>query len=333
MAEFVNKVKKNDVEYEIRDARIEELSDVVSLNGTSLVISEQPGPTPVINIDGVNYYHKQEFDLEELALVYQSEYLTHALNLLTGETETSVAISGLQQYPHGQDKISIKLLLKSEMHGSDISSVIDFIVYQGTGYVPANYSSRELICVDTMEEVTDNTKICLPTCSRYYGYLSEDGKTFISYYNLKDEGAPSKVDSVKQGSSVIPLVDERLPEASVFDEGKTLSVDASGNYQLATASAGGTQLYRHVIEFSNMYLYVIATTSTAATSYSGSPARFDNIKFSDVVSVSSNQGLVKANYYMNDELLIDAVYKYQSESNNFIRISPTDFVSDTVTPL
>ena len=212
-----------------------EAGGAVYLDGSALVIPEQPAPAPepVATIDGVDYYHKCEFDLESLST--GSQFRNY--DLLT-KNKTS-AEPYLSVYP--RDVTTCVLAIGS--HGLQIFSWMIF----GSA---VDYTSRAFTVVDTQEEATDNTKICLPTCTAYYGFLSEDGKTFISYYNLKIEpgqSVPEYVNSVKQGNAVIPLADDRLPEASTSDEGKTLSIDENGNYQLVTASGGGTQLYYHYI--------------------------------------------------------------------------------------
>ena len=51
------------------------------IEGTSLVIPEQEGPAPIIEIDGVKYYHKQEFDINpETAINFEFRY-----DIITGE--------------------------------------------------------------------------------------------------------------------------------------------------------------------------------------------------------------------------------------------------------
>ena len=135
------------------------------------------GPVPVATIDGVDYYHKCEFDLENL----QFDYSQTLYDVLTAE----IIENG---YPN----------IRTVLAGSVVAKSVRFYLYstieQGPQgfilsdiYGGANFTSRAFTVVDTQEEVTDNTKICLPTCSAYYGFLSEDDKTFISYYNLKGE--------------------------------------------------------------------------------------------------------------------------------------------------
>jgi len=134
------------------------------------------GPVPVITIDGVDYYHKCEFDLE--AIEEAAEVIN--LNLLTAEPVEASSFPRLNAsigYPSMQ--YTFRLQLGQQQDGQPIWHLI-----KGSG---STYESRAFTVVDSQEEVTDNTKICLPTCSAYYGFLSEDGNTFISYYNLKGE--------------------------------------------------------------------------------------------------------------------------------------------------
>ena len=175
----------------------------VYLDGNSLVIPEQEGPQPVIEIDGVPYYHKQEFD------VSQELEGTNYYDLLTAESvvsASSVSTMKFSGFPTGTWNFSTSLILASGYQQPTI------LLHSNTGE-EVTYTSRAFTVVDTQREVTDDTKICLPTCSAYYGFLSEDGKTFISYYNLKSDGeAPKYVDSIKQGDAVIPLKDTRVPD-------------------------------------------------------------------------------------------------------------------------
>lgn len=192
------------------------------IEGTSLIIPEQEGPQPVATIDGIVYYHKQEFDLEEIVTAYDN--LPVFLDLLSGVVIPDATLNtrplfwvvngGAAQYHW----ISVKF--SSRTPGPSGKTYLVYRTNQeDMPSIKPDYISQAFTVVDTQDEVTDNTKICLPTCSAYYGFLSEDGKTFISYYNLKGEsGDPGYVDSIKQGNAVIPL-----------------------------KAAGGTQLYLHTI--------------------------------------------------------------------------------------
>lgn len=174
----------------------------VYLKGTSLVIPEQPAPKPVAEFDGVKYYHKQEFDLLNIFENAKEGYTS--FNLITGETFVGGGCSYLS------------ILNNSGAPGRQAELVLNmpkrFFVYATSPYSTVDYTSRAFICVDTPGEVTDNTKIRLAECSAYYGFLSEDGNTFISYYNLKADGATEYVDSIKQGENDIEIHDPRLED-------------------------------------------------------------------------------------------------------------------------
>lgn len=201
-----------------------------TIDGNSLVIPEQPAPEPVITIDGVDYYHKQEFDLEEIA----ARTPRICFNVLTKD-ETEITGDSRPIFP--------SLYLTSFGPGKAIQFLLYYgpsyyCLYDPLGYDRENYTSRAFTVVDTQEEVTDNTKICLPTCSAYYGFLSEDGKTFISYYNLKSESASEYVNSIKQGNAVISLKDSRIPDSAIADAGKVVKVADDGSYELGEAGGG-----------------------------------------------------------------------------------------------
>lgn len=138
----------------------------------------EPAPVSPVpeswTIDGVTYYNRCVFDLEEL-LPNAGE--TNYFDVLTSEkldVDTSV-------YPVVVPYPCVRIgknFPDTPYYYLDMSRTANFNL--------SSYSSQAFTVVDTQEEVTDNTKICLPTCSAYYGFLSEDGKTFISYFNLKD---------------------------------------------------------------------------------------------------------------------------------------------------
>lgn len=252
----------------------------VELAGNSLAIPEQEGPQPIIMIDGVAYYHKQEFDLEELVHNFSSSF---QLDPITGiEKENTPPMISVSITGPGPNYVSVSLRLNA--------NELYYTLY-GHQYSPVNFTSRAFTVVDTQEEVTDNTKICLPTCSAYYGFLSEDGKTFISYYNLKSEGATEYVDSIKQGNVVFSLVDKRLPEASSADESKVVKVNASGEYELGTTETG-SHVYKHRISISSAgesaTFYLINNVSTAYAS--ASDLEQDNI-YNELVPVTDIFGV------------------------------------------
>lgn len=245
--DYVNKIKKNEVEAEIHDARIEDLSALATkddltplatkeevtvvkstIDGTSLVIPEQPAPEPIINIDGVDYYHKHEFDLEALAASWSGT--DYSIDILTGEAATkdfpamSISSRGSSEFRY--------VSLRSYYSGSTL--------YTNNPAVEVTYTSHAFTIVDEQSEVTDGTKICLPDCYAYYGFLSEDGKTFISYFTLKtDIDGPSTIDSVKQGDTIIPI----------------------------GGASGGVKLYTHYLNDSTnrVNIRVISTDSTPYT--------------------------------------------------------------------
>ena len=234
MADYVDKVKKNGKEYEIRDTE-----GRVKIEGTSLVIPEQEAPTPVITIDGVDYFHKQEFDLEEILNDPTIQANTY-IDVLTGEMSERTNNVYLQKSMQSNWVIYIY----AKHHYATAWGKL--LVYaDGT---LGNYENTSFDLVDNLQQVTKFPEAYLPTCSAYYGYLSEDGKTFISYFNLKSDVDFYEIDSVRQDKSTIPLKDARLPEAKSADAGKVLKVANGGGYELGTA--GGNNLPIKVIEFS-----------------------------------------------------------------------------------
>ena len=259
----------------------------VEIAGNSLVIPEQPAPEPVfVDPDtGTQYFHKQEFDLP--SMFNMDNFGFH--DLLTGEIVNSSTNPALRIGNGAPTQFYASLRLVTR---SGLPPEITYELYDPDSAISqTQFTSRAFTLVDTQEEVTDNTKICLPTCSAYYGFLSEDGKTFISYYNLKSDGAPSYIDSVKQGNASIPLhsKDTRLPDATAADVGKVLAVNAQGELVLQTPSApsGGTKLYKHTIA---------PTPTSEGGSYTGAPSIFiistRSEKYLNTTQIAQDNGVV-----------------------------------------
>ena len=348
MSKFVDKVKKNGIEYEIHDTE-----GRVKIDGTSLVIPEpasQPLPEPIITIDGVDYYHKCEFDLTKFTLEDSGKF-----DLLTGLAyieEPSSSYMGITTY--GPDYPAGSRLLYLYLNDS-----FDFVVYviaNGTS-VPAsvNYTSRAFTCVNTKLEVTDDTTICLPTCSAYYGWLSEDGKTFISYFNLKDGGfVPAYIDSIEQGNAIISMKDDRLPDAPISEAGKVLKVADAGGYELGeSGTGGGTQLYKHLItglRFAdvqvNASVDLITNFSTPATSVttSSGPGRLifgDGIAIEVPLTINAKvtppYHIDPQGFFNNGEIkngLVLTLVSFADNSQTLLTgVSEDGSFSDTVTAL
>lgn len=230
----------------------------VSIAGTSLIIPEstEPGPEPIVTIDGVDYYHKQEFDLTtgypdiETTDSYQYDLLTG--EKINASTTKSFFSKGI--LPQDRHYLHAQLYLAFGFH------TYAFNVKTDSPYSPVDYTSRAFTVVDSIEQVSDYTKICLPGCSAFYGWLSEDGNTFISYYNLKNDGAPTKIDSVKQGNAVIPLA---VPSGEAAS-GTVLTADGQGGAAFAALpQGGGTQLYLHTLTIPYSKQLKIVSTSSA----------------------------------------------------------------------
>lgn len=265
--DYVNKIKKNEVEVEIHDTRIEdpsafatkaELADYVtkddltplatktevaaaksSLDGTALVIPTQPGPEPVATIDGVDYYHKHEFNLEELAQQVASDYNTRYFKLTGEQTEDNPRN---QAFLYGTYRGYVAI----QMYPISFYSVI---FYQDGVYNPSGYESHAFTVIeDGYSTSTDRNAVCIPGCSAFYGFLSEDGKTFISYFNLKSDGGASKIDSIKQGSLTLPIADGRMPDPVAGDAGKLLTVGEDGQLEWAGGGTGGGGLIKTTMQ-------------------------------------------------------------------------------------
>lgn len=130
------------------------------------------GPVPVITIDGVDYYHKCEFDLEAIA----SETEFYQYDLLTGEAKQNISPC-LDVYLDDDNTKTISL--KQNSFGAPVRKIL---------YPTTEYQSMAFVIIDEQTvPMIESNQIVLPTCSAYYGFLSEDGKTFISYFNLKEE--------------------------------------------------------------------------------------------------------------------------------------------------
>lgn len=251
MSNFVNKIKTKDgQEYDIQDQRVNNIK--VEEGKLHVEKVEMPvGPVPVAEFDGVKYYHKHEFDLEQL------ESLQYGYDLLTGVTLTSYPNSSYLSSQVKGPSIVVELLLTSGKSLCVLGNVV----------IPKDYTSRAFTVVQTQEEVTDSTKICLPSCTAYYGFLSEDGKTFISYWNEEgDDPVTAPVSKITDGTNEVEIHDARLKVTSA-DIGKVVGVNANGELTLVPAPSGGTKLYKHSIrdQYSTVQFTLLSTISTPVT--------------------------------------------------------------------
>jgi len=156
---------------------------------------EEPvGPVPVITIDGVDYFNKCEFDLTAL----QGQSAGRFYDILSGEgilvppsiSDISEAAIMAKTFPVEQGNGKVRSIVYGPGDGaeSEYGSILDIVIASEVpGQFPVNYQSRAFTCVDTWAEADATSKIFLPTCSAFYGMLSEDGKTFTAYFNLKEE--------------------------------------------------------------------------------------------------------------------------------------------------
>jgi len=150
---------------------------------------EQPvGPQPVITIDGVDYYQKTEFHLDQLG----EQGYGDIYDLISGERTAHFPMSDPDIGEDAQEHNSV-LVSKDEVSmcifnvgRSKEKSPAQFILASDNPEMEPNYVSHAFELVDSIED-GDSTHICLPQCSAFYGWQSEDRNTFIAYYNLKDE--------------------------------------------------------------------------------------------------------------------------------------------------
>ena len=220
----------------------EPLGGTVKAEDGKLLVSEivQPvGPVPVAEFDGVAYFHKQEFDLEAIAAAGFEQQHVVCLNLLTGEIYSDfpgykIAYMATQSYgPNTECAVNLHAGLQTSS-----GSPKDYTIFPNP-VRPVDYTSKSFVCTDA--DTVDDGEIHLPTCSAYYGFLSEDGKTFISYYNLKGEGPAevAPVTKIKDASNhEAEIHDARIPEVSAEDVGKVLGVNEQNALAFIEATGG-----------------------------------------------------------------------------------------------
>ena len=158
---------------------------------------EEPvGPTPIITIDGVDYFNKCEFDLTTLSGASGPQGALY--DILSGSrimvppsiSDISEAAIMAKTFPveQGNGKVCSIVYGPGDGAESEYGSILDIVIASDVpGQFPVNYQSKAFTCVDTWAEADATSKIFLPTCSAFYGMLSEDGKTFTAYFNLKEE--------------------------------------------------------------------------------------------------------------------------------------------------
>ena len=174
---------------------------------------------PVIIIDTVKYYHKREFDLTAIAQAHQTGINTY-INIITGESLTQ------NEYPQLRciDILGSSAAIMLHPNGAMGSS---FTVKAGSGF-SVNYTSRSFTLVDSAAAADNNTKMYLPGLTAYYGFLSQDGKTFISYYSLETDVEAREVTSVSDGTTTLPVRDSRVdsltPGTSLYSHRTSVKV-------------------------------------------------------------------------------------------------------------
>ena len=199
------------------------LVDIKTTPEGALKVNKVLAPvTPVAIIDGVQYFHKKEFNILELL----DSSKVHRYNILTGEEVNS----------------SFKPVLSVAPGGPGF--VVDFwvasLMYDGYGIWSAFYTSSKVFysctrsgekpftVVNSQAEVTDNDKIYLPGCTAYYGYFASDGSKFISYWNEEGEIAVNPVTGITDGVNSVNIQDARIEYFKAEDEGKVLTINAQG---------------------------------------------------------------------------------------------------------
>lgn len=252
---YVNKVRdKNGVEAEIHDFR-----DIKAEDGKLLIdeVVQPVGPTPIITIDGVAYYHKREFDLETILAGERNV----KIDILTGEElDESADVPYLLKAWSGFEYVAF-YNSKFYNQGPGFWDKLSKILYSTDDASAINYESRSFIVVNEISQDTSYEDapnyIPLPGCSAYYGYLSEDHKTFISYWNEEGDGPAEVVPVTKikdANNNEVEVHDARLSVSSA-DIGKLVGVDANGQLALVDApQGGGTQLYQYQYTDSSNYI-------------------------------------------------------------------------------
>ena len=323
---FIDKVKKNDVEYDIHDT-----TGRVSIDGESLVIPEQ-GSTlePVAEFDGVKYYHKQEFDLTDLGF-NESKY-----DVITEEKFTSTpTLPYIYSYYHGSQDVDLVLRVGG---GPEQSKRL---YHNGSSVA---YESQAFVITKDVSEVTaEGNKIYFGSDEyevvAYYGWLSEDGKTFISYYNVKTD-FPYVVNSVKQSDSVLPIHDVRIPEAKSSDENKIVYVDAEGDFAFREEIAVST-FYMHKLQFEGLSFKVIVITDnpdaiTYSTKSGSNHLKLNTTVIVNVYALVSVNGeepkiITYAPYYGADDFGIKYLAYMTPSSTTRTQIDISTLTSDIVT--
>ena len=165
---------------------------------------------PLITIEGVDYYHKCEFNLYQM---YHNEQNIYK-NILTNEIISINDYPKIFGCPPGPGGVYLEV--------ADSQTGV-WRVHLYSELTEITYTSHAFTVVQNQIEVTDNTKICLPGCTSYYGLLSEDGKTFTSYWTEQKDLIINPITKITDGINTIDIHDSRLPNAGTA--GKFLKDD------------------------------------------------------------------------------------------------------------
>lgn len=190
------------------------LAYIKGLKTMPVVIAKEPAPEPVAVIDGVKYFHKKEINFEDfLSRLTPEKEGTCDIDLLTREIIPDVEELGTAHIRFVDESPDAYVAFEHDPLGNYEHELSKYD--STTGDFRAQFISRAFAIVNVLEEV-DNDSILLPICSAFYAHISEDGKTFISYYNLKDDGAPTE-------TIMVPVYDQNGVDPEKIEALKTVA--------------------------------------------------------------------------------------------------------------
>jgi len=218
-----------------------------------LVVDEvvQPVPVPVATIDGVDYYHKSELNIDQAFKDYDTgseiNFILPSFSL-SETVDNNIIIqlnnSGLKQKTLGYlDKIASSVAYQMYPAPSDYSNIISFTKLANGYKLPATlYGVGTNVEIDVYNSLEQK-------CLAIYLIYDETSTILTCYYNLQnEESVATPITKIKDANNnEVNINDSRLAVTSA-DIGKIVGVNDNG--ELALIPSSGTKLYRHEISIS-----------------------------------------------------------------------------------
>ncbi len=149
--------------------------------------------------------------------------------------------------------------------------------------------------------------------------------TFINVYGYDIEVTDE--DEVTVSEYVAPSSDVDIPEPTIADAGKVISVGEDGKYKLDNVPSGGSKLYKHTLNVSEGAPKFIDVISTISDSFVEVSESIYNSVVNIISRISNNIFMSYSGTNLLEIILLDIT------NNTTVSYYKSDIISDTVTEL